>query len=161
MRTNNPTVYAVYGLPPAYSLANPWDNLDVSPEEQLRITEAFKSPINSTIFIQGSAAPIVQQLINQNMKVRGIDFSKRQMNAFEEHNNPEADVIVIWNVNKYSGKAEVSINMLDNLVSFYRSKNAMVIVQSSESFVFMRDNYGFSTLNKLKFLPKPDVKWLS
>lgn len=159
--THNPTVYAVYGLPPAYSLQNPWDTLDVSKEEQQRITEAFKSPISSTVFVQGSAAPIIQQLLAQKVKVRGIDFSKRQMNAFEEHNNPEAEVILIWNVNKYSGKSEVSINLLDNLISFYRSKNALVIVQSSESFTFMRDNYGFSTVNKLKFLPKPDTKWLS
>lgn len=159
--THNPTVYAVYGLPPAYSLSNPWDTLDVSKEEQSRITEAFKNPINSTVFVQGSAAPIVQQLLNQKVKVRGIDFSKRQMNAFEEHNNPEAEAILIWNVNKYSGKAEVSVNLLDNLISYYRSKNALVLVQSLESFVFMRDNYGFTALNKLKFLPKPDVKWLN
>lgn len=161
MSPHNPTVYAVYGLPPAYSSPNPWDSLDVSKEEQERITEAFKSPITSTIFIQGSAAPIVQQLITQKVKVRGIDFSKRQLNAFEEHNNPEADTIVIWNVNKYSGKAEVSINMLDNLISFYRSNGAMVIVQSSESSTFVRDNYGFTSVNKLKFLPKQDIKWLS
>lgn len=160
MSTHNPTVYAVYGLPPAYSRENPWDSLDVSKEEQERITEAFKEPINSTIFVQGSASPIIQQLVAQKAKVRGIDFSKRQLNAFDEHNNPEADVILIWNVNKYSGKAEVSINMLDNLISFYRSKNAMVIVQSSESSTFMRDSYGFTSVNKLKFLPKQEVKWL-
>ena len=156
---HSPTAYAIYGLPPAYAEAS-WENIEVSPEEKTRLTEAFKSPISSTIFVQGSCGAIIQQLIEQKSKVRGIDFSKRQLNAFEEHDNPDAEVILIWGVSRYSGKAEVSQNLLLNLVEYYRSKNVMVIVQSNESSIFMRDNYGFVTANKLKLLPKAEVKWI-
>lgn len=157
---HNETVYAVYGLPPAYA-KDTWDVIDISKEDIDRYTTAFKSPINSTVFVQGNCAPIIQQLLEQGLKVRGIDMTKRQNAAFEDHNNPEADVILIWNVNKYSGRPEVSINLLNNLIQYYRAKNAMVLIQSTESVIFMRDNYGFSTQNKLKLLPKPEVKWLT
>lgn len=156
---HNETVYAVYGLPAAYAQGS-WDTLDVPPEEAKRYQEAFKNPINSTVFVQGNCAPIVQQLLEQGKKVRGIDFSKRQNAAFEDHNNPDAEVILIWNVNKYSGKAEVSMNLLSNLIQYYRTKEVLVILQSEESSVFLRDNYGFTTNNKLKLLPKPEPKWL-
>lgn len=159
LNPHNPTVYAVYGLPPAYTNLQ-WEDLDVTPEEVTRLSTAFSTPINSTVFIQGIAAPIIRQLIEQKAKVRGIDFSKRQLNAFEEHNNPDAEVILIWNVNKYSGKTEVSMNLLENLVTYYRSKGALVLVQSNESSIFMRDNYGFTTANKVKLIKKQDPKWL-
>lgn len=157
---HNETVYAVYGLPPAYANGT-WESLDVSPENTARYKEAFKNPINSTVFVQGTLAPIIQQLLEQGLKVRGVDFTKRQNAAFEDHNNPDAEVVLIWNVNKYSGKAEVSMNLLQNLIQYYRGRNALVIVQSEESAVFMRDNYGFITNNKIKLLPKPEEKWLT
>ena len=159
MIIHNPTAYAIYGLPPSYAEAS-WDNLEVSQDECTRLTNAFKSPIPSTIFVQGNCAPLVQQLIEQKVKVRGIDFTKRQMAAFEDHDNPDAEVVLIWGVNRYSGKAEVSQNLLLNLIEYYRSKNVMVIVQSSESSIFLRDNYGFTTNNKLKLLLKAEVKWI-
>lgn len=157
---HNETVYAVYGLPAAYAKGS-WDTLEVSTEESKRYQEAFKNPINSTIFVQGSCAPVIQQLLEQGKKVRGIDFSKRQNAAFEEHNNPDAEVILIWNINKYSGKAEVSMNLLSNLIQYYRGRNALVILQSEESSIFLRDNYGIATNNKLKLLTKAEPKWLS
>jgi hypothetical protein len=157
---HNETVFAVYGLPPAYANGG-WEGIDVSQDEIDRYKTAFSSPISSTVFVQGSCAPIIQQLLEQGSKVRGIDLSKRQNAAFEDHNNPDADVILIWNVNKYSGRPEVSINLLNNLINYYRTKSALVIVQSPESSIFMRDNYGFQTPNKIKLLPKAEVKWLS
>lgn len=157
---HNETVYAVYGLPAAYANET-WDNIEVIPETKQRYIEAFKNPIKSTIFVQGSCAPIIQQLLEQGLKVRGIDLAKRQNAAFEDHNNPDAEVILVWNVTKYSGKAEISMNLLNNLIQYYRGKDALVIIQSPESHIFMRDNYGFTTSNTLKLLPKPEVKWLS
>lgn len=158
--THNETVYAVYGLPATYAKGS-WTDLDISQEEATRYSNAFKNPVQSTVFIQGNCAPIIQQLLEQGLKVRGIDMAKRQNAAFEDHNNPDADVILIWNVNKYSGRAEVSINLLNNLINYYRNKNAIVLIQSPESNIFMRDNYGFSPTNKLKLLPKPEVKWIT
>jgi hypothetical protein len=153
-------VYAVYGLPPAYAKGS-WEALDVTQDEVKRYTEIFKQPVSSTVFVQGSCAPIIQQLLEQGTKVRGIDFSKRQNAAFEDHNNPDAEVVLIWNVNKYSGKAEVSMNLLSNLISAYRGKDVLVLVQSNESATFMRDNYGFVTPNKLRLPLKVEPKWIS
>lgn len=157
---HNETVYAVYGLPPQYAKIT-WESLEVNKDDEERIKNAFKNPISSVVFIQGVSAPIIQQLLEQKLRVRGIDLGKRQNAAFEEHNNPDADVVLVYNVNKYSGKPEISINLLNSIIQYYRSKNVLVIVESQESSIFMRDNYSFSTNNKLKLLQKQEVKWLS
>lgn len=158
--TVHKTALAVYGIPPVYADIS-WDSLELSKAEVERISSAFENPhMGSTVFIQGTAAPIVIQLIKQGYTVAGINLMERNLDAFGEHNNPKAQVILIHSIEKYTGKYEIASNMLSNLIKHYEGHNSLILLQSQETWTFLRDNYGINVINKLKLVQKKATAWV-
>lgn len=151
--------YAACGLPAGHANKT-WDDCEISQPEKDRLNGAFKTPVDSVVFIQGTSAPIINQLMDQKMKVRGIDLIKRLQNPFEEPNNPEAEVILLYNAERYTGKPEIAISVFKNILNYYKGKGILILVESSESSNFVRDSYGTQIVNKLKIPHTKDVKWL-
>lgn len=145
----NPTAYSVYGIPPHYAQIT-WDNVNIPEPEKDRINKALDNIHPSVVFVQGTAAPLVNKLVTIGKIVRGIDIAKRLSNPFDEHYNPKADVILVHNVGKYTGKYEIANVLLQGIINHYTALGALIIIQSEETFSYLNDNWGIKVVNKLK-----------
>lgn len=153
------TIYAIHGLPSNYA-STTWDSIDITEPEVNRITNAVSNYVPSTLFIQGNAAPIVNQLWSSNKHIRGININERLANPFGEHVNPKADVILIHSIGKYTGKYEIAHTTLSNIINHYSKLDTLIILQSDETFTFLKDNWGISVVNKLRMLSKKERAWI-
>lgn len=152
-------VFGQYGLPKGHCNKS-WDDCDLREPEKERLQTAFSNPISSVVFVQGTTAPIINQLIQQKSKVRGIDLLKRLQNPFQEYDNPDGDVILVYNAERYTGKPEIAISLFKNILNYYRGKDVLVLIESSQSYNFLRDSYGLDCSNKIKVPILKETKWL-
>ncbi len=96
--------YRHYGIPTTY-VGITYNDLNITAPRLKRLTASIKqAPISGLLIVKGNAAPIINQLF-ESRTIRGIDFMKRAGNAFEQHTNPEAEVIIIYSVG-----SEITLN---------------------------------------------------
>lgn len=159
MQKIHPTAYAIYGIPVVYAIQS-WDNIDLPEHEKMRIDNAFDSPIPSVVFVQGSAAPIINKLILSGKSVYGININDRLNDAFGEHNNSKADIVLVHSIGSYTGKFDIASNLLNSIINHYKNNNTLVILQSENSWTFLRDNYGVNVVNKIKLPLEKEKAWI-
>ena len=155
------TLLSIYGLPAGY-FGISYKDMDMSATRQDAITKKIKNaPNDGTLTVQGTAAPIVNQLLTQGRKIRGISFTERSSTAFETHQNPTADVVVLYDVG-----AEVSLNgkvsgmVLANIVKYYSSRKTLLIIETDMTKTALLSRYDFNTTNFIKIIKKEKENWI-
>jgi hypothetical protein len=159
MQKIHPTAYAIYGIPSIYANQS-WDDIDLPKPERERLEKAFANPIPSVVHIQGTAAPVVNSLILSGKSVYGININDRLTDAFGDHTNSKADVVLIHNIGSYTGKFEIASNVLKQIIQHYRNLDTLVLLQSNESWTYLRDNYGVAVVNKVKLPLAKEQAWV-
>lgn len=152
-------IYGIYGLPPSYHGITYGDTQLVSvKQEQLR-EKVSNAPNSGTLTVQGTAAPIVNQLL-KTRKVRGIDFVERSTSAFDQHTNPHAEVVVLYGVgSEVSMNGKVSGLVLRNLVEYYRNRKTLLVIETHLSKQELLSRYDFKVTNFMKILRKEEEIW--
>lgn len=153
--------YRVYGLPASY-VNKTWEDTATPKSEVTRLTTIFDGdlPSGSVLFINGSAAPIINQLLNNGKAVRGIDLSERLAQPFEVYNNPKADVVLVYAVENPVGNAKITKKMLDDVISFYKANGALIIISSTDTSAVFEGNYGVKLVNKLIIKEPPEKSFV-
>lgn len=151
----------LYGLPVSYTDSS-YTSTSLSKTQQAKIQASIAAaPKAGLLVIQGTAAPIVAQLQDIGRQVRGIDFSKRTMAAFEQHMNPPADVIIIYNIGfEITMNSNVSKKVLASLIKHYQEQRSLIILETRLTKAEMLSTYDMSITNFIKILPKDDDTWV-
>lgn len=142
--------YKVYGLPGNY-INKSWADTAMPASEIKRLTEIFANdlPSGSVLFVHGSAAPIINQLMNKGLNVRGIDITDRLSQPFESYNNPNCDVVLITGVENPVGNPKITKKTLDDVIIHYKAYGALIVISSSDTSAVVEGNYGIKFVNKL------------
>lgn len=150
-----------YGLP-INMISQTWEHTGLAKPEATRLENLFNNipAAAKLIFVQGTAGPIVNQLLSVGHKVRGIDMGVRFNTPFEEANNPQCDIVVIYNLDNTVSVPKITVPMIKGLVEYYRHSGTLVIIQSHETVTIFEANYGIKVVNKLKIPEAQEVKWL-
>ena len=154
-------VYKHYGIPISY-LGVDYDDLDMPKAKETSLRGKIKNaPQKGTLFIRGTAAPVINQLFTQGRTIKGINFMARSETAFERHMNPQADVILIYNVgSEISMNRQVSRQVLQAILKYYTSGVTLVIVETSFTKSELLHNYDISASNFLTLQEKKEEVWI-
>jgi hypothetical protein len=106
-------------------------------------------PSGSVLFVNGSAAPVVNQLLSKGKTVRGIDMSERLALPFDIYNNPKADVALLYGLENPVGNNKVTKKVFDDVVNFYKASGALIIISSTDTSAVFEGNYSIKLVNKL------------
>lgn len=153
------TAYAIYGIPSHYA-ATTWDDIQIPEPEKVRLSTAFQTPIPSVVFIQGTAAPIINQLYENGMTISGISMAERLANPFDSVTLRNTKVLLIHSIGRYTGKFEIANSVISQLIQQAKTKNMLVLLQSEEPWTFLRDSYGIVAKNKIKLLVDQEPQWV-
>jgi hypothetical protein len=142
--------YRVYGIPASY-VNKTWESTATPKSEITRLTTVFDGdlPSGSVLFVNGSAAPIVNQLLSKGKTVRGIDMSERLALPFDIYNNPKADVVLLYGLEFPTGNQKVIQRVFFDVINFYKASNSLIIISSTDTSAVFEGNYGIKLVNKL------------
>lgn len=154
-------ILSVYGLPPAYADIGYGDTCLSKAKQDHLEAKVPTAPNKGTLTVTGTAAPIVNQLIGLKRVVRGINFLDRSTTAFEAHENPKANVVVLFNVGmEVSLNAKVSGMVLRSIVQHYAEQPTLLIIETKLSRTELLSRYDFRVANHTIIPKKEDESWL-
>ena len=158
---NTRLVYKHFKIPVTYIDVD-YEDLDISKTKAAHLRGKMKSaPPKGLLFIKGSAAPVVNQLYGQGRSIRGINFVEHSDDAFGTHAYPTADVVLIYNLgSEVSTNYNVSRQVLQKLLRYYKSQNTLVVVETHFAKSEVLHNYDVSTGNFLTLDDRADDVWI-
>lgn len=155
------SVLSIYGLPVSYVNVEYKDTGLAKVKVESIPASISRAPNKGTLTIQGTAAPIVNQLLNDKRKVRGIDFITLSATAFEDHALPLADVVVLYNLGtEVSTNFKVSSQVFRKVVKNYSEKPTLLIIETDLTKMELLSRYDFRVTNFLKIPPKEEEIWI-
>lgn len=154
-------MYKMYGIPLNYASIT-WGDVDMVKPEAERLQNIFANelPSSSVLYVQGTAAPIIRQLVDRGVKVRGVDISTRLQSPFETYDNPLCNVALVYGVENPVGNGKISKKIIDDVIAFYKGIGAVTILVSKDTVTVFEANYGLKLVNKLKIPEKQEVKFV-
>ena len=157
---NKKTLYTIYNLPIVYAEIG-YEDTALIKVKQEHIEELIpKAPYSGTLTIQGTAAPVVNQLMEQR-SVRGIDFNVRSEDPWGTHQNPSADVVVLYNVgSEVAMKGTVGGLVLANIVKYYSNRRTLLVIETNMNKMELLHRYDFKATNFIKIEKKPEDVWI-
>ena len=154
-------VLGLYNLPKTYKNITYKDTGLVKVKQEDIQDKISRAPLKGTLTITGIAAPVVNQLIDSGLKVRGINFLDRSSTAFEQHENPHANIVVLYNVgNEVSLNSKVSGMVLRNIIKHYESKNTLLIIETDLSKGDLLSRYDFRVTNYIRIPKVDEAVWI-
>lgn len=158
---NKKILYFALGLPLS-AVGKTWEDTGLPQPEAERFEEMFKNIPNNVkvIHVQGTAAPIINQLWASGTKIRGIDMATWFEAPFEPHDYPTAEIIVIWDVDDTISSPKVTVPIVKGAVTHYSNIGVPVIIESKDTPAKFESNYGIKLVNKIKIPEIPEIKWL-
>jgi len=155
------TMLGIYGLPVTYA-GKTYNDTGLA---KIKIETLPKmignAPSTGTLTIQGTAAPIVNQLISDKRKVRGVNFISLSATAFEDHSLPVANVVVLYNVGvEVSTNFKISGQVFRKVLKFYANKQTLLIIETDLGKTDLLSRYDFRTTNYIKIPPKQEEIWV-
>jgi len=154
-------LFEIYGLPSAYADMS-YEDTGLSKVKQEGIKKTIeRAPAKGTLTIQGTAGPIVTQLINNGRKVRGIDFIAFSSNAFAEHTMPISDVVLLYNVGiEVSTNFNISKQVFAKIRKYYTERNVLLIIETDLGKTDLLSKYDFRVTNFLRVPNKEETIWV-
>jgi len=151
----------VYGLPVAYA-GKTYNDTGLTKAKAKEIEgKITKAPSKGTLTINGTAAPIVNQFINDGRKVRGVDFTVINSKAFEEFSLPVSSVVLLYNVGvEVSTNFKISGQVFRKILKFYSEKNTLLIIETDLTKTELLSRYDFRVTNFIKIPQKEEEIWV-
>jgi len=157
----NKLIYTYYHIPTSYLGISYCDTALSKAKQQDLETKISQAPKKGTLVVRGTAAPVINQLVEQDRLVTGIDFVQRSQTAFELHDNPKADVILIYGLgSEISVNHNVSRQVLQNLLAYYSKTDTLVVIETQLTKSDLRNNYDFIPTNFLTIQEQPEEVWI-
>lgn len=155
------TVLGIYGLPVSYAGKDYSDTgLAQIKIETLPKTIA-NAPSTGTLTIQGTAAPVINQLITDGRKVRGVNFVTLSATAFEDHILPVASVVLLHNVGtEVSTNFKISGQVFRKVLKFYADKQTLLVIETDLGKTDLLSRYDFRTTNYIKIPKQQEDIWV-
>ncbi len=151
----------IYGLPVSYANKGYCDTGLAKIKVEDLPKKVANAPNSGTLTLQGTAAPVVNQLLLAGRKVRGVDFIKLSATAFEEHPLPVTSVVVLYNVGvEVSTNFKISGQVLRKVIKFYSEKQTLLIIETDLAKTELLSRYDFRTTNFIKIPPKEEEIWV-
>ena len=151
----------IYGLPVSYAGKGYHDTGLVKTKIETLPDKVANAPNNGTLTIQGTAAPVINQLLDLGKKVRGVDFIQLSATAFEQHDLPVTPVVLLYNVGiEVSTNFRISGQVLRKVIKFYSEKRTLLILESDLTKTELLSRYDFRVTNFIKIPPKEEEIWL-
>jgi len=157
----NKTLLKLYNIPQSFGSIG-WEDVIISAARRKDLRAKFAlTPQAGLLVVQGTAAPVIKMLHEQDRSIRGIDFMGRVEKAFESHSNPIADVVLIYNVGK-----EISINsplpkkVLKSLVTYYQERAILLVIQTDFTKADLLRQYDVHATNFVKLMQKEGEAWI-
>jgi len=146
----NKLVYTYYKLPVTYLNLNYEDTrISLARAKQLQ-GKISQAPKTGLLVIKGTAAPVINQLVDEGREVRGIDFTERANAAFEQHDNPQADVVLIHSVGaEVTTNYNISRQILHALITHYKKEETLLIIETDFTKSELRNHYDLTPTNFL------------
>jgi len=161
MRKFLETKLKMYNLPISYAEIT-FEDTELTAKRKKDLPELIeKAPVRGILYVQGTAAPIVNQLLTKGKAVRGIDFTERSSSAFEQHQNPECAIVVIYNLG-----AEITVNyhvpqkVINNILKHYSTRDTLIIVETDLSKNDLLNRYDINAVNYIKIPRKTEERWI-
>lgn len=153
--------YLVYGLPTSYKDIG-YSETGLPKAKQLELQDKIpRAPSTGTLTIQGSAACVINHFIDLKRKVRGLDFTKLASTAFEEHNYPQSDVVLLYNVGiEVSVNTKVSSMVLQKVLKYYNGRPTLLVIETKYTKSQMLSQYDFNVTNFIKIPEKAEEIWV-
>lgn len=152
--------FKLYGFPADWFNITFNDTGLAQPEAE-RLKNLFsKVRSNSVCYVQGTAAPIVNQFIESGVVVRGVDASIYIADPFDKDEKkgiPDAEVIVFYNCTDGTTQINLVQKVIKKLVN--SSTGAMVILVGDITGRAFAKDY-FHVANHCIIQPKAEEKWL-
>jgi len=157
----SPLLYKHYNIPTSY-IGVTYSDTDLSKAKQEHIETKVKSaPKKGTLVVRGTAAPIINQLLDAGRIVQGIDFVERSSSAFDTHYNPSADVIILYGLGlEISVNHNVSRQVLQNILAYYAKRDTLVVIETGLTKSELRNNYDFIPVNFLQVPEAAEESWV-
>lgn len=161
MDTINRTILAIYGLPPSYASVTYKDTGLVQVRQEQLEAKVSKAPNSGSLTVTGTAAPLATQLIKEGRTVRGINFLDRSSTAFDIHQNPQANIVVLYNVGvEVSLNSKVSGMVLNSIVQHYSERPTLLIIETKLSGKELLQRYDFRITNHVSIPKKDEDIWI-
>ncbi len=157
----NSTVLGIYGLPITYAGKSYSDTGLAKIKIETLPKTISNAPSTGTLTIQGTAAPVVNQLIADGRKVRGVNFISLSATAFEDHNLPISSVVVLYNVGvEVSTNFKISGQVFRKVLKFYAGKQTLLIIETDLGKTDLLSRYDFRTTNYIKIPQQQEEIWV-
>lgn len=154
-------VLRVYGLPTSYDGITYSDTMLGIAKQKDIPAKISTAPNRGTLVIQGTAAPIINQFIEEGRKVRGINFIERSGAAFDVFPNPAANVVLLYGLgSEVSLNSKVSGMVFRNIVEHYAEKQTLLVIETYLPKTELLSRYDFRVSNFIKVEKKQEESWI-
>jgi hypothetical protein len=154
-------LYKVYNLPDSYFGIGYKDTKLSAARQEVIAGKIENVPSKGTLVIQGTAAPVVNQLLTTDKKIRGICFTERSQSAFETYQNPAANIIVLYDVGmEVTLNSKVSGMVLNSILKHYSGRNTLVIIETHLTKTELLSKYDLNVVNFIKIELKAQEAWI-
>lgn len=154
----------------AYSLPASFDSVDYAatglskPRQGILHKKVAEAPMSGSLFVQGTAAPVINQLLDMGRKTRGIDFVDYVRNTFSDESLSllEADVVLLYGVgNELSTNTNFSGKVLRHIITHYKKRGTLLVVESPLTASNVMTSYDVTFTNKTVIPETAEASWIS
>ena len=160
------SIYAALRLPQRYA-SETYEDTDLARTRIATVKEKiFKAPVSSILLVSGTAGPIVNQLREMGKKAYGISFTEYYTDQFKEEEKArlpsnKVDVIVVHGIGSEQAKnPEFSSRLLVSLLDFYKSRQVLVILETSLTVTDFQTRYQIDIPTSIRMHLKKEESWM-
>lgn len=158
------SAFIVLGIPGHYHGVT-YKDTKLVPTRQKAIEESIgRAPSSGVLLVSGTAAPIVNQFITIGKKTIGISFPELfddRFNSGDNDSHPNASVVLLYDIGLEAAKSkEFSATILNSIISYYKSRETLLILETQLSVSNFTTTYGLSIKNTLSIPIKEEEAWV-
>ena len=125
----------------------------------------YKAPTSGTLLVSGTAGPIVNQLREMGRKTHGIPFTEYSTDQFKDEKvslpSNKVEVVVVYGIgNEQAKNSEFSSRLLISMLDFYKSRQVLVIMETSLTITDFQTRYQIDTPTSIRMRLKKEQSWL-
>lgn len=158
------SAYSILGLPAHYHGIT-YEDTKLVPTRQKAIEESInRAPSSGLLLVSGTASPIVNQCISMGKKTIGISFPElfdERFNSGDNDSHPNSPVVLVFDVGLEAAKSkEFSATILNSIISYYKSRETLLIIETQLTPSNFVTTYGLSIKNTLTIPQKEEEAWV-
>lgn len=157
------TAFNILGLPRHYHNLT-YSDTKLVPTKQKSLEESIsKAPASGVLLVSGCSAPIVNQLLHQDRKVVGMAFPEVFDERFSDGDlqYPNSPIVLLHSIGLEAAKSkDYSATILNSIMSYYRSRDTLLILETPLTPSNFQTTYGLSVKNSVTIQLKEEDAWI-